>query len=59
MDQICFETDYPHAQTTFPNTKEVLTKMCAGAGLDTSEIYRLARGNAIAAFGLARFGIDR
>jgi predicted TIM-barrel fold metal-dependent hydrolase len=59
MEQICFETDYPHAQSTFPHTREVLTKMCVGAGLDDTEVWRLARGNAIAAFGLSRFGIDR
>jgi hypothetical protein len=35
----------------------VLTKICQQAGLDDDEIYKLARGNAIAAFGLERFGI--
>ena len=57
MDQICFETDYPHADSTFPHSKEVLTKICAEAGLNDEEIYKLARGNAIKAFGLERFGI--
>ena len=57
MDQICFETDYPHADSTFPVSKEVLTKICAEAGLDDAEIYKLARGNAIRGFGLERFGI--
>jgi predicted TIM-barrel fold metal-dependent hydrolase len=58
MDQICFETDYPHADSTFPVSKEVLTKICQQAGLDDDEIYKLARGNAIRAFGLERFGIN-
>jgi predicted TIM-barrel fold metal-dependent hydrolase len=57
MDQICFETDYPHADSTFPHSKEVLTKICAQAGLSDEEIYKLVRGNAIRAFGLERFGI--
>jgi predicted TIM-barrel fold metal-dependent hydrolase len=57
MDQICFETDYPHADTTFPDSKAVLTKICEQAGLDDDEIYKLVRGNAVTAFGLERFGI--
>jgi predicted TIM-barrel fold metal-dependent hydrolase len=57
MDQICFETDYPHADSTFPLSKEVLTKICAEAELNDEEIYKLTRGNAIKAFGLERFGI--
>ncbi len=57
MDQICFETDYPHADSTFPHSKEVLTKICAQAGRSDEEIYKLVRGNAIRAFGLERFGI--
>ena len=58
MDQICFEVDYPHADTTFPHSKEVLTKICREADLGDEEIYKLARGNAIRAFGLERFGIS-
>jgi predicted TIM-barrel fold metal-dependent hydrolase len=57
MDQICYETDYPHAQATWPHTHEVFGRLCAKAGLSDQEIYKLARGNAIAAFGLERFGI--
>ncbi|HWL41885.1 MAG TPA: amidohydrolase family protein [Ilumatobacter sp.] len=58
MSQICFETDYPHADSTFPDSKRVLTDICAAAGLDGAETYALARGNAITAFGLERFGIS-
>jgi predicted TIM-barrel fold metal-dependent hydrolase len=57
MDRICYETDYPHAQATFPKTKEIATRMCERAGLDEGEVYALMRGNAIRAFGLERFGI--
>ncbi len=58
IDQICFETDYPHADSTFPHSKKVATDICAAAGLDAGETYKLLRGNAIEAFGLTRFGID-
>ncbi|MGP0029810.1 MAG: amidohydrolase family protein [Acidimicrobiales bacterium] len=57
MDQICFETDYPHADSTFPRSKETLRRICHDAGLDDEEVRKLARGNAIRGFGLKRFGI--
>ena len=59
MDQICFETDYPHADSTFPHSKEVAEKICTEAGLDDDETYKFLRGNAIRAFGLERFGITK
>jgi hypothetical protein len=58
MDQICFETDYPHADSTFPHSKEVAARICDKAGLSEAETYKLLRGNAIRAFGLERFGIS-
>lgn len=58
MSQICFETDYPHADSTFPESKAVLEKIAGDAGLSDEELYQLARGNAIRAFGLERFGIS-
>lgn len=57
MDQICFETDYPHADSTYPDSAEVATRICEKAGLNEAEIYKLLRGNAIRAFGLERYGI--
>lgn len=57
MDRICYETDYPHAQATWPNTKKIASAMCERAGLDDDEVYALMRGNAIRAFGLERFGV--
>jgi hypothetical protein len=59
MDQICFETDYPHADSTFPNSLEIAQSLCKQAGLNDDEIYKLMRGNAIRAFGLERFGIAK
>ena len=58
MDTICFETDYPHADSTFPHSEKVARDICAQAGLNDDEIYKLLRGNAIRAFGLQRFGIS-
>ena len=57
MNQICFEVDFRHADTTFPNTLDVATKICTEAELSEDEIYLLMRGNAIECFGLERFGI--
>ena len=58
MDTICFETDYPHADSTFPHSEKVARDICTQAGLSDDEIYKLLRGNAIRAFGLERFGIS-
>jgi len=57
MDQITFEVDYPHADSTFPHTLEVATGICTNAGLSDDEIYKFLRGNAITCYGLERFGI--
>ena len=57
IEQIMFETDYPHGDSTWPNSKAVLQKLVDQAGLDERETYLLARGNAIACYGLHRFGI--
>ena len=57
MDQICFEVDFPHADSTFPRALEVATRICDAAGLSDEEVYKLLRGNAIECFGLERFGI--
>ena len=57
MDQICFEVDFPHADSTFPHTLAVANRICDAAGLADEEVYKLMRGNAIECFGLERFGI--
>lgn len=59
MNHIMFETDYPHSDSTFPNSKAVATKMIQQAGLDEREAYRFLRGNAIECYGLSRFGITQ
>ena len=59
MDQITFEVDYPHADSTFPRTLEVATEICTNAGLSDDEVYKFLRGNAITCYGLERFGITQ
>ena len=44
-DNICFETDYPHTDTTWPNSKEYAEKMLAD--FDDKLAYKVLRGNAI------------
>ena len=44
-NNICFETDYPHTDTTWPNSKEYVEKMLAG--FDDEVAYKVLRGNAI------------
>jgi predicted TIM-barrel fold metal-dependent hydrolase len=51
-DNICFETDYPHTDTSWPNTKEYVEKMLAG--FDDETAYKVLRGNAIEMLSLDR-----
>ena len=44
-DNICFETDYPHTDTTWPTSKEYAEKMLAD--FDEKLAYKVLRGNAI------------
>jgi predicted TIM-barrel fold metal-dependent hydrolase len=44
-DNICFETDYPHTDTTWPDSKEYVEKMLAD--FDDEVAFKVLRGNAI------------
>jgi predicted TIM-barrel fold metal-dependent hydrolase len=57
MSQIMFETDFPHGDSNWPNSRVVLEKIASEASLSEHEIWQLARGNAIECYGLDRFGI--
>lgn len=59
IESILFETDYPHADGTWPHSRDVVHRLCETAGMSESETYALLRGNAINAFGLHRFGIEK
>jgi predicted TIM-barrel fold metal-dependent hydrolase len=45
VDNITFETDYPHTDSTWPHTKKVAEEMLAG--LPDDVVYKILRGNAI------------
>ena len=59
MSQIMWENDYPHGDTSFPKSKQMAERLVTLAGLDEAETYALMRGNAIACYGLQRFGIEQ
>jgi predicted TIM-barrel fold metal-dependent hydrolase len=50
IDQIVFEVDYPHQDTTWPSSLAYLEKITAS--LTDHEIYKIVRGNAIEMLGL-------
>jgi predicted TIM-barrel fold metal-dependent hydrolase len=45
IDNVTFETDYPHVDSTWPETKTVAEEMVKD--LDDDTIYKIIRGNAI------------
>jgi predicted TIM-barrel fold metal-dependent hydrolase len=57
IDQLAYEVDYPHADSTFPHSKETAQLICDKAGLDEQERYKFLRGNAIRFYELQRHGI--
>jgi predicted TIM-barrel fold metal-dependent hydrolase len=50
VDNITFETDYPHTDSTWPETKQVAEKFMEG--IDDDVVHKLMRGNAIRMLGL-------
>lgn len=55
--QICYETDFPHNASSFPNSIDTAARLIKRAGLSEEETYDFLRGNAIRALGLQRFGV--
>ena len=49
-DRVTFETDYPHTDSTWPDTKAIATDMMAG--LTDEQVYKVVRGNAIDLYSL-------
>jgi predicted TIM-barrel fold metal-dependent hydrolase len=49
-DRITFETDYPHTDSTWPETRAVAEQMVRH--LSDKDVYRIMRGNAIDMLGL-------
>jgi predicted TIM-barrel fold metal-dependent hydrolase len=50
ISNVCFETDYPHSDSTWPHSKETAIKLMGH--LPTEVIHKLVRGNAIEMLGL-------
>ena len=50
-DNIMFETDYPHQDGTWPHSRRAAAEQFGH--LSDDQIHKLARGNAIALFGLS------
>jgi predicted TIM-barrel fold metal-dependent hydrolase len=59
MSQIMYEVDYPHYDSTFPDSLAAAERLVREAGLNEHEAWQLLRGNAIECFRLDRFGIKR
>jgi predicted TIM-barrel fold metal-dependent hydrolase len=57
VEHLLFESDYPHANGTWPHTRSVAHRLCVEAGMDARECALLLRGNAVTCYGLERFGI--
>ena len=51
-DNVCFETDYPHTDTTWPFAHEEVERMTAS--LTDAQRYKVLRGNAIRMLDLDR-----
>jgi predicted TIM-barrel fold metal-dependent hydrolase len=50
VDNVTFETDYPHTDSTWPDTLEVARQMMGHLPADV--VYKIVRGNAIRMLGL-------
>jgi predicted TIM-barrel fold metal-dependent hydrolase len=50
VDMIMYETDYPHQDSTWPDSLAYAAKALAGA--DAQDVEKIVRGNAIKLFGL-------
>jgi hypothetical protein len=57
LEAILFETDFPHSDGTFPHSRKVARELFNAAGMDADECRAVIRGNAVAAYGLDRFGL--
>ena len=54
VDNVVFETDYPHSDSTWPHSREAAAVQFGH--LDQASIDKIARGNAIRLLGLTQFG---
>ena len=54
VDNVTFETDYPHTDSTWPHSRKILEEQVGD--LDDETVWKIARGNAIR---MLRLGLDR
>ena len=54
VDNVTFETDYPHTDSTWPHTQKLFEEQVAD--LDDETVYKIVRGNAIR---MLRLPLDR
>ena len=47
QDNVTYESDYPHSDSTWPDTAKIAAEQTAAAGLTDEQIYKVMRGNAI------------
>lgn len=52
VDNVIYGTDYPHNDTTWPDSQAELQKQTVAAGLTPEQTEKVVRGNARALFGL-------
>ncbi len=45
LDNVTYETDYPHTDSTWPDTRKIFTEQVVD--LDDETVFKIARGNAI------------
>jgi predicted TIM-barrel fold metal-dependent hydrolase len=45
VDRVTYETDYPHTDSTWPDTRKIFTEQVVD--LDDETVFKIARGNAI------------
>ena len=50
VDNVMYEVDYPHSDSTWPDSKAVAAEIMDGLAPDV--VHKLVRGNAIKLFGL-------
>lgn len=55
LGQLLFETDYPHADSTWPHSMDTAVGLATNAGLTDDEFRSFIRGNAVNAFGLDKY----
>ena len=53
VDNVTYETDYPHTDSTWPDSQKLYAEQVAD--LDDETVYKIVRGNAIKMLRLTQF----